>query len=152
MANLYIDLDGKVYGFEVWQTVPNHLKKLTASEVIAQKDPQPTIDERLQQLTADRKEQERQGLKINNIRYAGDPSNRQAMQEALSFMEDAGLTEFTSWKDSDDKFHATHQLSEVRDAYRAIGERRAHLIQFESQCASQIMEGTLTDLTALVWP
>jgi len=52
----------------------------------------------------------------------------------------------------DDIFHANHPLSDVSDAYRAIGERRAHLIQFESQCASQIMEGTLADLTTLVWP
>ena len=59
----------------------------------------PTTEQLLSQLTAARKEQERQGVVINGIRYAGDPGNRQALQEAIAFMEDAGLTEFESWKE-----------------------------------------------------
>jgi hypothetical protein len=104
------------------------------------------------QLTAARKEQERQGVAINGIRYAGDPGNRQALQEAIAYIEDAGLTEFPTWKDSDDVFHAGHLLSDVVDAYQAIGERRAALIAIEGEYAEKITEGTLTDLSEVVWP
>ena len=104
------------------------------------------------QLTAARKEQERQGVTINSIRYAGDPGNRQALQEAIAFMDDAGLTEFESWKDSDNVFYASHPLADVFDAYRAVGMRRVALIAAEGQYAAQITAGTLTDLSEVVWP
>jgi len=104
------------------------------------------------QLTQARKEQEQQGVVINGIRYAGDPGNRQALQEAIAFMDDAGLTEFESWKDSDDVFHANHPLADVRDAYRAIGIRRVALIAAEGEYAAQITAGTLTDLSEVTWP
>jgi len=104
------------------------------------------------QLTAARKEQERQGVTINGIRYAGDPGNRQTLQEAIAYIEDAGLTEFPAWKDSDDVFHADHPLADVKDAARAIGARRSHLIAAEGEYAAQIIAGTLTDLTEVVWP
>jgi len=104
------------------------------------------------QLTAARKEQERQGVVINGIRYAGDPGNRQALQESIGFMDDAGLTEFESWKDSDDEFHVNHPLADVFDAYRAIGIRRVALIAAEGEYAAQITAGTLTDLSEVVWP
>ena len=114
----------------------------------------PTTDQLLQQLTQARKEQETQGVTINNIRYAGDPGNRQALQEAIAFMGDAGLTEFPAWKDSDDVFHADHPLADVKDAARAIGARRSQLIAAEGEYAAQIIAGTLTDLTEteVVWP
>ena len=112
----------------------------------------PTTEQLLSQLTAARKEQEQQGVDINGIRYAGDPGNRQALQEAIAFMDDAGLTEFESWKDSDNVFHANHPLADVRDAYRAIGIHRVALIEAEGQYAAQIISGTLTDLSELVWP
>ena len=112
----------------------------------------PTTEQLLGQLTAARKEQEQQGVAINNIRYAGDPGNRQALQEAIAFMDDAGLTEFESWKDSDNVFHANHPLVDVVDAYRAIGARRSQLIAAEGEYAAQIIAGTLTDLTEVVWP
>jgi len=102
-------------------------------------------------LSAERKFQERQGVAINNIRYAGDPGNRQALQESIAFMEDAGLTKFPKWKDSDNQFHAGHLLSDVVDAYQAIGERRAALIAIEGEYAEKITEGTLTDLGEVVW-
>jgi hypothetical protein len=106
------------------------------------------------QLTAARKEQERQGVTINGIRYAGDPGNRQALREAIAFKDYAGLTEFESWKDSDNVFHANHPLVDVVDAYQAIGARRAQLIATEGEYAAQIIAGTLTDLTEteVVWP
>ena len=114
----------------------------------------PTTEQLLSQLSAARKEQERQGVTINGIRYAGDPGNRQALQEAIALMDDAGLTEFESWKDSDTIFHANHPLADVRDAYRAIGARRSQLIAAEGEYAAQIIAGTLTDLTEteVVWP
>jgi hypothetical protein len=104
------------------------------------------------QLTAARKEQERQGVVINGIRYAGDPGNRQAIAESIDFMTDAGANEFISWKDADNVFHANHPLTDVIDAYRAIGVRRVQLIAAEGQYAAQVQDGTLTDLSEVVWP
>jgi len=104
------------------------------------------------QLTQQRKEQERQGVVINGIRYAGDPGNRQTLQEAITYLEDAGLTEFPTWKDSDDVFHADHPLADVKDAARAIGARRSQLVAAEGEYAAQIIAGTLTDLSEVVWP
>jgi hypothetical protein len=112
----------------------------------------PTIEQLLGQLSAARKAQEQQGVTINDIRYAGDPGNRQAMQEAISFMDYAGLAKFARWKDSDNVFHANHPLADVRDAYRAIGVHRAQLIAAEGEYATQIAAGTLTDLSEVVWP
>ena len=121
------------------------------NEKLAERN-KPTSDQLLQQLTIARKEQERQGVTINGIRYAGDPSNRQALQEALAFMEDASLTKFPIWKDSDDVFHVDHPLVDVFEAYRAIGARRSSLIATEGQYAAQIIAGTLTDLSEVTWP
>ena len=112
----------------------------------------PTTEQLLSQLTAERKEQELQGVVINGIRYAGDPGNRQALQEAIAFMEDAGLTEFESWKDSDNIFHADHPLADVVVAYQVIGSRRAELIATEGEYAAQITGGTFTDLSLVTWP
>jgi len=103
-------------------------------------------------LSAERKAQELQGVTINGIRYAGDPGNRQTLQEAIAFMEDAGLTEFAIWKDSDGVFHQNNPLADVKDAARAIGARRSQLIAAEGEYAAQIIAGTLTDLTEVVWP
>ena len=114
--------------------------------------PPPEVPGLLSQLSAMRKAQEAQGITLNGIRYAGDPSNRQALQEAISFMEDAGLTQFTSFKDSDNGFHADHPLIDVVDAYRAIGARRASLIAAEGQYSAHIIAGTLTDVSEVTWP
>ena len=103
-------------------------------------------------LSAERKEIEQQGVTINGIRYAGDPSNRQALQEAIAFMDDAGQTEFESWKDSDNQFHADHPLADVVVAYQVIGARRAELIAAEGEYAAQITSGTFTDLSLVTWP
>jgi hypothetical protein len=109
-------------------------------------------DQLLQQLTQERKAQERQGVTINGIRYAGDPGNRQTLQEAIAYIEDAGLTEFAIWKDSDGVFHQNNPLADVKDAARAIGARRSQLIAAEGEYAAQIIAGTLTDLSEVVWP
>jgi hypothetical protein len=111
----------------------------------------PTTEQLLGQLSAARKAEEQQGVTLNDIRYAGDPGNRQALQEAIAFMDDAGLTKFPKWKDSDNQFHIDHPLADVLDAYRAIGVSRASLIAAEGQYAEQITSGTLTDLTEVIW-
>jgi len=149
----YENLKGQLF---VDPIVANHagLTEITQeqfNQIIADRN-KPTTDQLLQRLTQARKEQETQGVTINDIRYAGDPSNRQALQEAIAFMEDAGLTKFPKWKDSDNQFHAGHLLSDVVDAYQAIGERRAALIAIEGEYAEKIIAGTLTDLSEVVWP
>ena len=111
----------------------------------------PTPEQLLSQLTAARKEQERQGVTINNIRYAGDPGNRHALQQAIEFMNEAGLTEFPKWKCSDDEFHVDHPLADVVQAYRAIGIQRVNLIATEGNHANKIISGKITDLKKVKW-
>jgi len=120
------------------------------NQIIADRN-KPTTDQLLQQLTQARKEQETQGVTINGIRYAGDPGNRQALQEAIAFMEEAGLTEFPGWKDSDNKFHVDHPLADVVQAYRAIGIQRVNLIATEGNHANKIISGKITDLKKVKW-
>jgi hypothetical protein len=153
MNKYYENAEGQLF---VDPILTNHagLTEITQeqfNQIIADRN-KPTTDQLLQQLTQARKEQETQGVTINDIRYAGDPGNRQALQEAIAFMDDAGLTEFERFKDSDNQFHAGHLLSDVVDAYQAIGERRAALIAIEGEYAEKIIAGTLTDLTEVVWP
>ena len=62
------------------------------------------------------------------------------------------LPEFESWKDSDNVFHASHPLADVRDAYRAIGIHRVALIAAEGQYADKIISGALTDPGDVTWP
>ena len=152
VSRYYKDADGNVYEYSSWQTPKNGLVELTTGEVKKHRNPLPTTDQLLQQLTQARKDQERQGVTINGIRYAGDPGNRQTLQEAITYIEDAGLTEFPTWKDSDDVFHADHPLADVKDAARAIGARRSQLVAAEGEYAAQIIAGTLSDLTEVVWP
>ena len=45
---------------------------------------------------------------MNGVRYSGAQGNRQALQEALNAAAEYGLTVFTSWKDSDGKYHPNH--------------------------------------------
>ena len=153
MNKYYENAEGQLF---VNPILANHvgLSEITKeqfNQIIADNN-KPTTGQLLQQLTQARKEQERQGVSVNGIRYGGEPENRQALQEAISFMEDAGLTQFPSFKDSDNGFHADHPLVDVVDAYRSIGARRAQLIAAEGEYAAQITAGTLTDLTDLVWP
>ena len=128
MNKYYENAEGQLF---VDPILANHtglteITKAQFNQIIADRN-KPTTDQLLQQLTQARKEQETQGVTINDIRYAGDPGNRQALQESIAFMDNAGLTEFPKWKDSDNQFHAGHLLSDVVDAYQAIGrseERR----------------------------
>jgi len=153
MDNFYKSESGELL---VNPILKNHvgLTEITQEQFnqIIEERSKPTTNQLLQQLTQARKAQEQQGIMINGIRYAGDPGNRQALQEAIVFMEDAGLTEFPTWKDSDDVFHADHPLADVKDAAHAIGARRSQLVAAEGEYAAQIIAGTLSDLTEVVWP
>ena len=150
----YKDEEGNIYAYESDGSQDAFIKEglvpISDEELAILRAPTP--EQLLAQLTAARKEQERQGVVINGIRYAGDPGNRQTLQEAITYLEDAGLTEFPTWKDSDDVFHADHPLADVKDAARAIGARRSQLIATEGEYAAQITGGTLTDLSEVVWP
>ena len=153
MNKYYENTEGRLF---VDPILANHvglteITKKRFDQIIADRN-KPTTSQLLRLLTQARKEQERQGVTINDIRYAGDPGNRQALQEAIEFMNDAGLTEFTKWKDSDNVFHFDLPVSEVFNAYRAVGMRRLQLISAEGDYAEQIIAGTLTDLTQVTWP
>ena len=153
MHKYYESKEGKLF---VDPILANHvglteITKEQFDQIIADRN-KPTTSQLLWQLTQERKAQECQGVTINGIRYAGDPGNRQALQEAIAYIEDTGLAEFPSWKCSDDEFHVDHPLADVKDAARAIGARRSQLIAVEGEYAAQIIAGTLTDLSEVVWP
>jgi hypothetical protein len=154
-----MELDHPVYGLIPFTASPDdpeeHGRLLFAdvqATALPYVAPTPDVPGLIAQLAADRKEQEQEGVTLNGIRYAGDPGNRQALQEAIAFMDDSALTKFPRWKDSDGQFHVNHPLSDVLYAYRAIGVRRAQLIAAEGQYAEQITAGTLTDLIEVTWP
>jgi hypothetical protein len=153
MPSYYTNARGQWFVDPVVENYTGLIKRTVKEfETFIEEQNTPTTDQLLQQLTQARKEKERQGVVINGIRYAGDPGNRQALREAIAYIEDAGLTEFPAWKDSDDVFHADHPLADVKDAVRAIGARRSQLIAAEGEYAAQIAAGTLTDLSEVVWP
>lgn len=90
------------------------------------------------------------GVVLNGIRYSGDASNRQAMQEALTAAADGGLDSFSSWKCSDGRYHSNHPVSEVESALREIGNRRSALIELEGQYVVMAAAGEV-DVEALEW-
>ena len=113
MMKYYKDEGGQVFGYEAWQVKKIGLTEMSEAEMDLHINAEISKDQLLYRLSVYRKAQEIQGVTINSIRYAGDPGNRQALQEAIAFMEDVGLTEFPSWKDSDNCFHADHPLVDV---------------------------------------
>lgn len=78
-----------------------------------------------------RKAAEADGVVMNGIRYSGDPSNRQALREALAFAAEAGITTFPTWKDSDQGFHVDHPVADVSQALLEIATNRSALIAHE---------------------
>ena len=150
----YVDINNNIYAYESDGSqdafIKDELVPISDEDLAALRAP--TTEQLLAQLTLERKTQERQGVTINSIRYAGNPGNRQTLQEAITYLEDAGLTEFPTWKDSDDVFHADHPLADVKDAARAIGARRSQLVAAEGEYAAQIIAGTLIDLSEVTWP
>lgn len=85
-----------------------------------------------------RKTSEHAGVVFNNVRYAGDPSNRQALREALDLAEETGITTFPSWKDSDGEFSKDHSVEDIHQALMAIAARRSQLIAREGELNAQI--------------
>ena len=122
---------------------------------VAFKGPEELAEERrqslLRELEQKRKGEEAEGVVINGVRYAGDPSNRQALLEVVQFAREAGITEFPSWKDSDGSFRQGHPLTEVEQALMQIATRRGALIALESGYAAQILAGVLTEVDGLNW-
>ncbi|MFB9867922.1 DUF4376 domain-containing protein [Vreelandella sulfidaeris] len=103
-------------------------------------------------LEAARKDAEREGVTVEGIRYAGDPSNRQALSEALDLAAITDQTHFSSWKDSDGQFHAAHPVADVHAALLAIGQRRGELIDREGALNEQISAATdVETLEAIQW-
>ena len=98
-----------------------------------------------------RKKAEAAGVMVNGIRYSGDPSNRAALLEVVQFAREAQQATFAAWKDSDDKFHANHPLSEVEQALQAIAQRRGALIALEGQYQAQLVAGDIETLDNLDW-
>lgn len=99
---------------------------------------------------AQRKRVEKDGVVLNGIRYAGDQTGRQAMQEAIMATEDAGSDSFATWKDSEGGYHQDHPLAEVKDALRKVGARRSVLIALEALYVSQVADDQL-DIHELDW-
>lgn len=99
---------------------------------------------------AQRKQAEVSGVALNGIRYSGDQSNRQALQEAIIAAEDSGSSSFATWKDSDGQYHQSHPVSEVKDALRKVGARRSVLIALEALYVSQVADEQL-DIHELDW-
>jgi len=98
-----------------------------------------------------RKEREADGVTVNGVRYSGDADNRQALNEAVQFANQAGLITFDRWKDSDGKYHASHPVEDVRQAITDIGARRSALIEREAQHVESVLNGDVTDLSTLDW-
>tara|TARA_R100000789_G_scaffold79810_1_gene75097 strand:+ start:111 stop:497 length:387 start_codon:yes stop_codon:yes gene_type:complete len=102
-------------------------------------------------IESQRKTAEAEGVVVNDVRYSGDPANRQALLEVVQFAREASIESFESWKDSDDQFHSNHPLVDVEQALQAIALRRGALIALEAQYQSQVDDGTLTDASELTW-
>lgn len=85
------------------------------------------------EIEIERKAAETQGVEIRDIRYAGDPGNRQAIMEVLELVTATGQESIASWKDSDGRFHANHPVADVREALMAIATRRGELISREGE-------------------
>lgn len=98
-----------------------------------------------------RKEAEAEGVVVEGARFSGDPANRQALNEALQMAERMGNTIFSSWKDSDDKFHSEFPVAKVEEALLAIGTRRQALIAKEAAYAQQVMNGEIDNIRQLDW-
>lgn len=101
------------------------------------------------QVKAQRKRAEADGVVVNGIRHAGDPSNRQALSEALQAAKDSDQTTFARWKTADG-FKANVPATDIEAAYRQIGKRRAALIDLEAQHVESVAAGE-ADIYELDW-
>jgi len=118
--------------------------------------PEPTLAdvkaERIADMEDARKAAGAEGVTVNGIRYAGDPSNRQALREAIEYADAEPLDVFPSWKTSDDEFVTDHPVQDVRDAYAEIGARRSQLIAREGQRVAEIAAADdVATVEAITW-
>jgi hypothetical protein len=123
---------------------------------IAERDAPPSLEEvKLMQIATinnARKDEERLGITYNGLRYSGEPSNRQALDEAIEFAQEEGLTEFATWKDSDGVFRSNHPVADVQQARLEVGRNRYALISKEGTKAGQIMNATtVKEAQAITW-
>ena len=124
--------------------MPSWMK--TAAEVQTE-----TREKLASRIPDERKKREAEGVTVNGIRYAGDAGNRQALNEALQYADDASLAVFDRWKDSDGQYHPDHPVSDVRSALNAIAARRNALFSLEASHVDAVMNGAVTDLGDLKW-
>ena len=110
-----------------------------------------TKEQLIAQVKEQRKQKEAEGIIHNNVPYAGDKSNRQALAEAIEFATDSGFSAFPSWKVDDDNFITDHPVEDVKQAYRLIGKKRVALIQREGEFIQMVKNDYLTDTTSLNW-
>jgi len=147
----YIDSNEQLFAFESDGSqdhlIKSDMQPVTQAEITDLT--KPTREQLAAQVTGIRKQEEAEGVTVNGIRYAGDEGSRQALREAIESMEYAGTVVFSVWKDSDGQYHPGHPLADVKDAYRAVGQRRSRLIELEGQYVAQVLDGDLTDLTDL---
>ena len=114
----------------------------------------PTADELLQYLESARKSVEEQGVTVGGIRYSGSPAGRQTLSEAIRYADSEEVELFTSWKDSDNQYHANHPVADVKLALAAILTQRGALIAKEAIYAQQIIAEQVTtfaEIDAIEW-
>lgn len=90
-------------------------------------------DRKRREIEVARKADEADGVTINGVRYSGSPENRQSLADALELASEEGITEIAPWKDSDDAFHVSVSVNDVRQARSQIIKRRAVLISQEEE-------------------
>jgi hypothetical protein len=143
--------------YEEWLAEGNAPEPIPLEDVRALDEPPPKPigelkSEKITDIESQRKEQERIGVTINGVRYAGDASNRQALSEAIQFAEAAGITRFARWKDSDGRFPMEHPVADVQQALIAIAQRRGQLIAREGELVGLVSEATTReDIAAIEW-
>ena len=104
------------------------------------------------QIEAQRKLDEEKGVTVNGVRYAGDPSNRQALSEVLDLAEATGMTTISAWKDSDGVFHSDQPVADIRQALLDIAARRGELIAQEGSLAAKVAAAeTVEAVEAISW-
>lgn len=108
--------------------------------------------EKESEIVSARKAEEKQGVVIDGVRYAGDAENRQTLEEAVRFAQATNLTTFQIWKDSDNSYHANHPVSKVSDAIMMIAQHRNLLIAKEAPKVAEIEAAkTFEEVDKVTW-
>lgn len=123
---------------------------------IDERDAPPSLEEakadQIAAINRARKDEEAQGIMLNDVRYSGSQGNRQSLREAIEYAEDVGKETFSTWKDSDNNYHDDHPLADVKEALSLIAENRDKLIGKEATKVAQIKEAeTVKEVQAITW-